>query len=59
MHTADDKRRIVTIVTKLLAGKIAKKELDPDDDVAIQRELKNCVHEATVVYNAALEYVSG
>jgi hypothetical protein len=59
MHTADDKKRIVNIALKLLAGKIEKKELDPDDDSAVQRELRKCVHEATVVYNAALEYVSG
>lgn len=59
IHTEQDKKRIASIATRFLVGMIEKKEVNPDDEAAMEKALKKCVHEATIVYNAALEYVSG
>lgn len=58
-YTETDLKQICAIAEKMLAGMIEKKEVDPNDDAAMEKAIRKCVREASVVYNAALEYLSG
>lgn len=57
--TAEDKKRIANIATIMVADLAKNGQLDLDDKVAVEAALRKAVRDATSIYAAALEYVSG
>lgn len=57
--TTEDKKRIANIATIMVADLAKKGQLDLDDKAAVETALRKAVRDATSIYAAALEYVSG
>jgi hypothetical protein len=53
------RKRVIDIAMQMVASKIKKGELDPNDDDALRKATKLAVSDAAAAYDAAEEYVSG
>lgn len=53
------RKRIIQITEQMLTSMVIKGELDPEDEVALRAAAQRCAADATAIYNAALEFVSG
>ncbi|EPG9350408.1 hypothetical protein ACKU3Z_031655 [Pseudomonas aeruginosa] len=52
------KQRIIEIADELVCGMVANGALDPEDETALETACRQAVQDATVLYDAAIEYVS-
>lgn len=57
--TAADRERILSIATAMVADRVVKGEVNPDDEAALRKATKAAVADARLAYFAALEFVSG
>jgi hypothetical protein len=53
------KRRLLAITEQMLASRVARGEVNPDDPEALRDAARQAVSDARQVLNAALEFISG
>lgn len=54
-----ERKRVVEIATSIVASRVARGEIDPEDDTELRGAMKEAVDDAVVAYRAAVEYLSG
>lgn len=59
--TADDwfKERVRAISIEMLASRVLRGEVDPDNDEQLRAAARECARDAVQAVNAALEFISG
>lgn len=56
---ADERtKRIREIATEIVTNRVAKGEVDPEDDAALRAAVIQAGRDAAAVYDAAMEYLS-
>jgi hypothetical protein len=58
-YSKEDVEKIRNITARLVEGQVLKGTLNPEDDEALKKAVKQAGREALQAYNAALEFVSG
>lgn len=58
-YTNHDRERILALTRSFVEGRVARGELNPENEYALKKAVKQAAFEAQQVYNAALEYVCG
>jgi hypothetical protein len=58
-YTDHDRERILALTRSFVEGRVASGELNPENEYALKKAVKQAAFEAQQVYNAALEYMSG
>lgn len=56
---ADERlKRVREIATEIVTNRVAKGEVDPEDDAALRAAVIQAGRDAAAVYDAAMEYLS-
>lgn len=59
MRSPNERERVLAIATRIVAGQVAKGEVDDNDPEALKAATKEAVETAVVAYRAAEEYLCG
>lgn len=52
------KQRIIEIADEIITGMVEQHVLDPDDEQALDTACEQAVHDATKLYDTAIEFIS-
>ena len=59
MRSPNERERVLAIATRIVAGQVAKGEVDDNDPEALRAVSKEAVETAVAAYRAAEEYLCG
>lgn len=55
----EERKRVLAIATRIVAGQVANGEVNPDDEEALKKATQEAVETAVEAYRAAEEYLCG
>lgn len=59
MRSPHERERVLAIATRIVASRVAKGEVIPEDEAALRAATKEAVQMAVAAYRAAEEYLCG
>jgi TPP-dependent pyruvate/acetoin dehydrogenase alpha subunit len=59
MRSPHERERVLAIATRIVAGQVAKGEVDDNDPEALKKATREAVETAVVAFRAAEEYLCG
>lgn len=59
MRSAEERERVLAIATRIVAGQVAKGEVDPNNEAALKAATQEAVKTTVEAYRAAVEFVFG
>ena len=59
MRNAEERERVLAIATRIVAGQVAKGEVDPNNEDALRAATQEAVKTAVEAYRAAVDFVFG